>query len=165
MKVYIKNKIVSIGAGSDVLDVNGQPIFKVKGNAVSFRRTKYICDMAGNVLYTVKNKLINLWKHRAFMYDAAGTKIATVSNKVFTVKKEFFVHGYKDEIKLEGNIFSLSSNILRNGQVIGTMRRQIEVMRGIIGADSFELEGSEEDMPFLIALIIAVDNICDNIQR
>ena len=64
--------------------------------------------------------------------------------------------GYKDEIKIQGKFFGLSSQILRNGGVIGTIRRQITFIN-----DAFELEANEEDIPFLIALVIAIDNITD----
>lgn len=73
-----------------------------------------------------------------------------------SLKGVFYVVGYKDEIKIEGNFLSFTSQITRNGEVIGTIRRQINFI-----TDAFELEGKEEDMPFLVALVIAIDNIVD----
>ena len=52
--------------------------------------------------------------------------------------------------------FGLTTQILKNGEVIGTIRRQITFIN-----DAFELEANEQDMPFLIALVIAIDNITD----
>lgn len=83
-------------------------------------------------------------------------KIATVKDKYFTVKNEFFVEGYKDEIKIDGKFFSFHSKILRNGEVMGTIDRKFTIVK-----DAFMLEANEEDIPFLIALVIAMDNICD----
>ena len=31
MKLYIKNKLISLGGGSEVLNENKEPVFKVKG--------------------------------------------------------------------------------------------------------------------------------------
>ena len=76
------------------------------------------------------------------------------------MKGTFFVEGYKDEIKIEGNFFKLTSTIYRNGEQIGTIKREIKWF-----VDSFVLDANEEDMPFLIALVIAIDNIYDKASK
>ena len=156
MKVYIKNKFWSIAGGSDVVDENKNPVYKVKGKVFSITRKKYLCDMEGNRLYTIRNKWFNWFIHKAYIYDKDKHKIATVKDKWFNIDQKYFVTGYKDEIKINGKFFSLTAEILRNGEVIGTIRRQINFL-----IDAFELEAKEEDMSFLIALVIAIDNIQD----
>ena len=160
MKVYIKNKIISWGGGSTVLDENKNEIYKVKGKVFSPTRKKRVSDMQGNVLYTVRNKWFNWFVHSAYVYDANKNKIARVKDKFFNIKPEFFVTGYQDEIKVEGSFLSFKSSIIRNGEVIGTIRRQAFTI-----LDSFELEAKEEDIPFLIALVIAIDNIVDKMRK
>lgn len=157
MKVYIKNRVFSLGQGSSVVDENKNALFDVKGRAISITRKKYLYDANGQLLYSIRNKWINFFVHKAYIYDASGSKIATVKDKWFNVNQEYFVLGYKDEIKIQGKFFGLTSQILRNGNVIGTVRRQITFI-----ADAFELEADERDIPFLIALVVALDNIHDN---
>lgn len=156
MKVYIKNRVFSLGQGSSVVDENKNALFDVKGRAISITRKKYLYDANGQLLYSIRNKWINFFVHKAYIYDASGSKIATVKDKWFNVNQEYFVMGYKDEIKIQGKFFGLTSQILRNGNVIGTVRRQITFI-----ADAFELEADERDIPFLIALVVALDNIHD----
>lgn len=156
MKVYIKNKFWSIGGSSSVVDENKENVFKVKGRAFSITRVKYVCDKEGNRLFKVRNKWFNWFVHKSYIYDTTKNKIATVKDKWFNVNQEYFVTGYKDEIKIQGKFFGLSSQILRNGEIIGTIRRQITFIN-----DAFELEANEEEIPFLIALVIAIDNITD----
>ena len=156
MKVYIKNRVFSLGQGSSVVDENKNALFDVKGRAISITRKKFIYDANGQLLYSIRNKWINFFVHKAYIYDASGSKIATVKDKWFNVNQEYFVLGYKDEIKIQGKFFGLTSQILRNGNVIGTVRRQITFI-----ADAFELEADERDIPFLIALVVALDNIHD----
>lgn len=160
MKVYIKNKFWSIGGGSSVLDENKNPVFQVKGRPISITRVKYVCDKEGKRLYKIRNRWFNWFIHKAYIYDADKNKIATVKDRWFNVKQEYFVMGYKDEIKIEGKFFGLSTKILKNGEVIGTIRRQITFI-----LDAFELDANEEDLPFLIALVIAIDNITDRKHR
>lgn len=156
MKVYIKNKFWSWGGGSSVVDENKEEVFNVKGRAFSITRVKYVCDKEGNRLFKIRNKWFNWFVHKAFIYDANKTKIATVKDKWLNLKQEYFVLGYKDEIKIQGNFFGLTTQILKNGEVVGTIRRQITFI-----TDAFELEANEEDIPFLVALVIAIDNITD----
>ncbi len=147
---------MSLGDSSTVVDENKNPLFKVKGKIFSITRKKKIKDMSGKTLYTVRNKWLNFFSHKAFIYDENKVKIATVKDKWINVKKEYFIEGMGDEIKIEGGFFSLSCQILKNGEVIGTIRRKIDMW-----VDSFELEADEKDIPFLIALVIAIDNIVD----
>ena len=156
MKVYIKNKFWSWGGGSSVVNENKEPVFQVKGKVFSITRKKYLCDLDGNRLYTIRNKWFNWFIHKAFIYDSNNNKIATVKDKWFNIKNEYFIEDYKDEIKIDGQFFSLSSTILKNGEPIGTIRRKLTFIN-----DAFELEANEQDMPFLIALVIAIDNITD----
>ena len=156
MKVYIKNKFWSIGGGSSVVNENKEDVFKVKGRAFSITRVKYVCDLEGNRLFKIRNRWFNWFIHKAYIYYANKNKIASVKDKWFNVNQEYFVMGYKDEIKIQGKFFGLTSQILKNGEVIGTIRRQITFIN-----DAFELEANEQDMPFLIALVIAIDNITD----
>ncbi len=156
MKVYIKNKVFSIGGGSSVVNENQEPVYNVKGRVFSITRVKYVCDLEGKRLFKIRNKWFNFFVHKAYIYDANKKKIATVKDKWFNTKGEYFVLGYKDEIKIQGNFFGLTSQILKNGEVVGTIRRQVSII-----ADGFELEANEEDMPFLVALVIAIDNITD----
>lgn len=94
MKVYIKNKLFSIGNGSKVTDENNQPLFEVRGKVFSITRKKYVCDLEDNKLYTVRNKWINWFVHKAYIYDSSNNKVATVKDKMFNVNNEYFIKRY-----------------------------------------------------------------------
>ncbi len=159
MILYITNKLASLRGSSTVVDEDKNPVYKVKGKFFSITHKKRICTLDNKVLYSVRNKFFNWWSHSAFIYDENKEKIARVKKKV-DLKGTFFVEGYKDEIKIEGNFFKLTSTIYRNGEQIGTIKREIKWF-----VDSFVLDANEEDMPFLIALVIAIDNIYDKASK
>lgn len=159
MKVFIKNKLVSLGGSSTVKDESMKDVFAVKGKVMSISKKKRICDMNGNVLYTVRNKMIRFFSHSVIIYDGDKNKIARVKHPAFSVKK-FIVEGYKDEITINGEFLSRRSEIVRNGKTIGTIDREFTIM-----TDAFCLEGDEADIPFLIALVIGIDNIYDRITK
>lgn len=156
MIVYVKNKLISMSGKSYVYDENKNHVFKVKGSVFSLRRKKTICDLDGKKLYVVKNRLINWWMPKAMIYDADGNKIATVR----VAFKKFVVDDYKEQIQVESNFFKLTATITRNGQPIGTVKREFFAL-----ADSFQIEAEEADIPFLVTLVIAIDNIQDKIQK
>ncbi len=154
MRVTIKNKIFSIRGSSSVKDERGEDVFFVQGRFMSPTRVKWVCDKNHNKLYKVRNKWFNFINEKAFVYEG-NTKIARVKHPLFSVKR-FVVEGYKDEISIDGDFFSLKSTIVRNGVPVGTITREFVAM-----SDTFYLEADEADMPFMIALVIAIDNIVD----
>lgn len=156
MKVYVKNKMFSMHGNSTVKDENQNDVYAVKGKVFSFTNKKFICDLNGNTLYSVRNKLMTFFYHKVIMYDGNGNKIACIKHPPFS--KRFEVEGYKDSIVVDGDFFSLESRVTRNGLTIGTITRKID------WTDTFCLEGNPPDMPFLIALVIAIDIITDKIR-
>lgn len=158
MRVIIKNKFFSLGGSSSVKDENGNDVFFVKGRVFSPTHVKWVCDKQKHKLFKVRNKWFNFINERAYVYED-GTKIARVKHPPFSGKK-FVVEGYKDEILIDGDFFSPRATIVRNGDPVGVIDRQFAVVN-----DTFALEADEKDMPFMIALVIAIDNILDKIMK
>ena len=160
MIINIKNKIVSLRGSSDITDTEGNKVFTVKGKVFSFRRKKFLYDKDGRLLFRIQNKFINWFVHRAFIFDGEGNKVCSVKDKWFNVNNEYFVYDCKDEIKIDGKFMSRDSRIVRNGEVVAFLHRNFDILR-----DSFQLEAQPSDLPFLAALVIALDNIVDNRQN
>lgn len=158
MRVTIKNKLFSVSGSSGVKDENGNDVFFVKGRFLSPTRVKWVCDKNGNKLYKVRNKWINFFNERAYVYEG-DTKVARVKHPFFSGNK-FVLEGYKDDITIAGDYFSLKSTITRNGVPVGTINREFFAL-----TNTFYLESDEADMPFMIALVIAIDNIVDKISN
>lgn len=159
MKLYIKNKLLSLRGSSSVTNESGVDVFIVKGKLVSITRKKRVKDTQGNLLYKVRNKWFNFFTHSAYIYNSDGEKVAKVTRK-FGFKNRIIVHGYKDEIAVEGDFLSWTLDISLNGAPIGTIRREFAL------TDSFVLETStEDDAAFMVALVIAIDNIFDNMAN
>lgn len=159
MQLYIKNKFFSLRGDSYVLDEQGRQVYFVEGKVWSWSREKTVQDMSGNVLYVVRNKLFSPFASTVFIADRVGNPVASISRDVFSFRHRYHVDGYKDDIVLDGSLFSLHGvlTIYRNGAPIGTIRN---VYFDFV--DSFLLEADDpDDMAFLVALVIAHDNIHD----
>ena len=159
MRIYIKNKFISLRGSSYTQDENGKPVFEIKGKFLTVTRKKFIKDMNGNVLFIVKCRWINFFFHKAFICAPNGKKLLSVRNK-FAVKNTFKITGLgKDVFEMDGDFLSFNMTVIRNGNPIGNIHRDFNLLR-----DTFVLEGDYENLAFLTALVIAIDNVIDDTQ-
>ena len=160
MKLFIKNKFVSVGGSSYVLDENDNQVFRIKGKWLSPTKKKKIYDMDGNLLYVVRNKYWHFLKRTCFVSDADKEKIMQIVYKKFAFKNDFFVQGYKDEISFTGKLLqfpNINMTIQKNGEEIGTLVKNFTVAR-----DTYSLDVKKDnDAALFVAMTIAIDNIFD----
>ena len=160
MIVYIKNKFFSWGGGSTVKASEGKQILKVKGKVFSFTKKKNIYDMNGKKLYMVRNKFWKFIMPSVFIYEQ-GQKIARLKSVLSFGKKTFTLEGYGEEMEITGkSFFDAGLDVIRNGEKIGNICQKMAIVN-----DAFILEAEEKDMPFLIAVVIAIDNLKDDYAR
>lgn len=79
--------MVSWGGGSDVTDISGNPVYKVKGRVLSIGRRKIMCDLEGNTLFVIRNRWFNPIRHKTYIKDAEGNRVATVYSKAFDLTR------------------------------------------------------------------------------
>lgn len=156
MQLLIRNKWVSLGGSSVVKDVNENDYLKVKGKIFTFTSKKFVTDLNDNLLYIVRNKFWKLFIHRAFVLDKEGNKVATVRRKFWSLHDRYFIDSTLGQLEITGNILSFDYHIILNGREIGHIARRISLR------DSFVLDIQDDvDIPFFVALVIAIDNIRD----
>ena len=56
MQVSVRNKWISLRGGSTVKDMSEKDVLRVQGKFFTFTRKKFVQDLSGNLLYTVRNK-------------------------------------------------------------------------------------------------------------
>ena len=78
MKVFIKNKLISLGGASTVTNEQQEVVFNVDGKVISPTRKKFIYDKDDNLLYVVRNRWFNMFAHKVYIYDADKNKLATM---------------------------------------------------------------------------------------
>lgn len=159
MKVYIKNKLISLGGSSTVVNEQEQPVFTVKGKIVSPTKKKFLLDMEGNALYKIRNRFWNMFAYKTFIYDADGNRVATIKKGKFSFSGKFEIEDSVDSMSIDGKVFSSTSKVMRNNEPVATILRDFTII-----SDAFTLEANEEDLPFMVALVIAFDNLKDEMQ-
>ena len=157
MKLFIKNKVFTVGGASFVLNEAGEKVYTVKGKWFSPTKKKIVKDMEGETLYKVRNKWFNFFFNKAYIYDAENEKVAKVTNDGLLGLK---IVDYPDNIVVKRG-FKWKREIYKNGECIGSVARNADFFR-----DAFTLEiNDNEDIPFFVALVIAIDNIRDKDRK
>ena len=158
MKLTVKNKFLSLAGGSKVLDETGAEKFKVKGKIFSIRRKKKICSLDGKLFFVVKNKFFNWWTHTSYILDADKKLVASVKNRGF--KGGYDVVSSTDEISIDG--WGMTGyTVYKNGKQVGTVKPKIMSM-----TDTYEVNIDDtEDPAFVVAVVIAIDNISDKASK
>ena len=153
MKLFIKNKVFTLGGASFVLNEAGEKVYSVKGKLFSPTRKKIIKDMQGETLYKVRNKWFNFFFNKAYILDAENVKVAKVTNDGIL---GFKLADYPDNIVVSRGL-KWKREISKNGVCIGSVARDFDFFR-----DAYVLEiNDDEDIPLFVALVIAIDNIRD----
>lgn len=163
MQLFIKNKIVSLRGSSTVKDAQGNDVLEVKGKLITVTKKKRICDMNGNVLYTVRCRWLNPLAHKAYIYNADKKKIATVKRPAFSLKNKFEVSTDQGDLLIEGGYFSMHCLIKRGDEILGAITRKALNLTSFLGEDFFTVEaGDDANAAYLVALVIAIDNVVDD---
>ncbi len=159
MKLIIRNKWWSPFRQSSYVrdEADTQDLYKIEGRFWSITRKKFVEDLEGNPKYMVRNKFWHLFIHRAFVYNDKGEKICTVRRKFWSFHDRYFVDDCSlGQMEITGNILLHDYNITLDGVQVGHITRKISIR------DSFVLDVSDQLEPeFMIALVIAIDNITD----
>lgn len=156
MRFYIRNKWVSFTGSSVVKDENENDAFKIKGKFFTFTRRKDLLTMNDEVIYTVKNRVIDWWGNKAYIFDKDGNQIVKIYRKVISLHDRYLIESDFGEMEVVGNILGFDYHISLNGKEIGHVSRNISLR------DSFALDTfTDFDPKLLIAMVIAIDNITD----
>ncbi len=159
MQLIIRNKWISLKGSSYVRDVNGKDVMRVRGKFWTFTRKKFIEDMDGNVHYIVRNKFWKLIRYSAFIMDKDEKVLSHVKRKIFSLHDSYKLESPYGDITFRGNILGYDYHICLNGKEIGHVSRKISLR------DSFILDlDDDQDAMFFVALLIAMDNITDEMN-
>lgn len=154
MKLYIKEKAISIKDKFFVRDEKGDKVYEIRRKfepAIGLKL--YIFDMDGNELAYIKEKNISIKpKFRVFV---DGEHTATIEKKIVALKPKYEV----EELgwKIKGNIFE------HNYKIVGEKGEAMNIHKGRLTlSDSFVLEFTDKKHVLeALAAVIAIDCVMD----
>ena len=160
MQLIVRNKWVSLRGSSYVKDVKGNDVMKVKGKFWTFTHKKFVQTLDGETVYIVRNKFWTLFAYQAYIMDKNEKVLAHIRRKVFSLHDHYTVKTSLGEITMRGNILGYDYHIYLNNKEVGHVSRKISLR------DSFVLDlDDDQDEKFFVALLIAIDNITDEMAE
>lgn len=156
MKLYIKQRVFSLGDKYDVYDANENVIFDVESELFTIGAKLHLYDQRGQELFYIKRKL-TFFLAEYEIYQG-NNLCATISQEFALFHPKLNVNSSIGNFTIEGDFMTMNYEIYRNGQFFGSVYK-----KWLSWGDSYELEvPNDQNAGFFCALVIAVDNCLHN---
>lgn len=168
IEITVQKRAVSFSDGDfKILDSNGNQILTVDGRVMSLRDKRILRDQAGNILITMRKKLLSLHE-RWEAYRGEGTSqdnlfFTAGRSSVFQLRTSLEVHlgsNSNADFQVKGSFLERSCTIYQGTAVIAQMKRKRTVSNVLLGKDTFIVTVNPGvDYAFVAALIVILDEI------
>ena len=153
MKLYIKQKVFSIGDKFTVKDESGQDKYFIEGEVFSFGNKLHIYDTVGREVAFIKQELMSFMpKYGVY----CGERLVAEIRKQFT----FFVHKYSIEHlgwEIEGGLWDHDYCITKAGRKIVSISKE-----WMTWGDTYELDIADPaDEIVAMAVVLAIDCVAE----
>ena len=153
MKLYIKQKVFSIGAKFNITDGNGEERYRVEGEVFTLGKKLHIYDIRGEEVAFVQQKLLSLMP-RFYVY-VNGEKTAEVLKEFTFLKPKYDIFGKGWTV--EGDFLAHDYAIMEAGREIASVHKV-----WMSWGDSYELDILDtDDEVSLLAVILVIDAVMD----
>ncbi|KAF3941500.1 hypothetical protein ABW19_dt0200576 [Dactylella cylindrospora] len=138
--LVLKEKVFSFSGDSfDIKTLEGNPVFKVQGKAMSLSGRKIVADTAGNELFHLRKEHLSI--HTTFYgEDASGKKLFEVKSKFSIGSSKAYiiftdVSGKAHNLLMKGDFFDREAAITdeTTGAVVATINRKFFNVGEILG--------------------------------
>ena len=148
MKLYIKQKIFTLGEKFTVWDQNGQAAYYVQGSFLTIPKNFEIYDAMGHKVAKIERHLFKIF---ARYNITTNTRTVSLQRNFSFFRQSFSVEGINWQI--QGDFFSHEYRILENNRTIMHLSKHWFKI-----GDSYELEiNDEKNAALALALVIAID--------
>ena len=150
-ELFVKQQLFSLRGRYEVFDVAGHQIYQAEGSFMKIAKEFYIKDMMGNNVATVSKELFK-WLPQ-FQITVGGREIATLKREFTFFKPSYTLLG--TDIQIRGDIWSMSFEILNQGQVIGRIDQKWMTIR-----DQYRIEVLEDECELIVlGIVLAIDYV------
>ena len=154
MKLYIKQKVFSIGAKFSVKDENGNDKYFVEGEILTLGRKLHIYDTYDNEVAFVRQKLLTFMPK--FTVEVGGEEVAEMVKGLTLFKPKYYVDGLGWDV--DGDLFSHDYVITSDNEEIVSIHKA-----WMSWGDTYELDISDDtDEITALAVVLAIDTVLDS---
>ena len=156
VKLYIRQKVFSIGDRYSIMNEEGQPVFTVESEIFTFGAKIHLYDVTGQELYFIQQKLFRFLPEYHIYNDSLHC--ATIKKEFSFLRPRLNITSQFGDFTFEGNLFAMDFVVLNNGNMAGELHK-----KWLSWGDTYELiVYDDNNAPFFCALAIAIDNCLHN---
>jgi uncharacterized protein YxjI len=161
MRYLVRERIFSFTEDFWITDENGAEVFFVDGKALRLRETFELKDRAGNILATIRKRLLSLRDTMEIEHN--GAVVATVRKAFFSPFQHRYLVDLADGAQLEavGNFVDKEWEIAGPQGVIARVSRQWFRIRDTYGVD---VAPGENDA-LIISIAVCIDRIHEDEEK
>lgn len=156
MKLYIQQKVFSIGDSYSIYDDTQQEIFRVQGEWLSIGAKIHLYDMHGEELFFIAGKVLSFLPQYSIY---RGDRLCAQVKKEFSLfSPRLTITSNYGDFEINGDFWDHNYSISREGRELGVIRKE-----WMTWGDCYEmLVYDPSNAPFFSALVIAVDQCQHN---
>ncbi|KAM9971474.1 hypothetical protein ACTFIW_011452 [Dictyostelium discoideum] len=154
-KLYIKQKVFSIGEKYNIYDEFKNKKFYCEGSVLSWgSKIKMFKQDTNELIFVIKEKVkFSLYK-KYYIYDGHDNLLATVKEKSLLKPKLEIVLNENETYICKGDFLSYNFQILGDGFPIGSVTKRV-----LSWGDTYMLDISKNFEPsFFVAIVITIDD-------
>lgn len=154
MRYYIKSKLFKIKEDFWVKNNKGEDSYFIDKEFFSFGLQFRVIEN-NNEIYKVREKLLKFMPSYE-IYDGNDNIIGRVKKQLTFFKDSIFVESNYGDFEIQGDFWHYSYRINHNGRTIAVIDKEV-----LSFTDNYYVDINYENNPFIIALVIIIDNIID----
>ncbi|MCF1685358.1 LURP-one-related family protein [Tetragenococcus halophilus] len=148
-KLYIKQKVFSIGESFTVTDENERPCYFVEGSFFKLPKHFLIYDDHQHEIGKITKKTLALLPK--FFVEVDGNEMITLKKELTFLKSRYTISA--QEIEIQGNWWDMDFTVFAQGKNMAEITK-----RWFSWGDTYELTILDESMERLVlSLVIAID--------
>lgn len=153
MKLYLQQKVFSIGDKFTLYDESGAERYFVQGEVFSFGKKLHIMDTAGNELAMIRQRLMTFLPR--YSVEIGGAVVAEIVKKFTFFHNEYTIEGLGWTV--HGNMFDHDYEIYSGNAVIARVSKQWFTF-----GDAYEIEISPNaHLVTALAVVLVIDACLD----
>ena len=153
MRLYIRQKVFSIGDKFTVKDEFGTDRYRVEGELFSWGKKLHLYDMDGSEMAFIQQKVFS-WMPKFHVFRG-GQQVAEIKKQFTLFFPKYVIEGLDWEIN--GSYSEHNYRITQNGNPIVTIHKE-----WMSWGDSYELNISNpRDEVLALAVVLAIDCVMD----
>ena len=153
MKLYIKERIFTLGDQFSVLDENGNEKYFVQGEIFTWGKKLHVYDRHGREVALIQQELFTL--RPCYHVHVGGRDIAQVRKEFSFLFPRYHVYGLDWDV--EGELFGHEYTVSKNGRNVVSISKE-----WMTWGDCYELDiAADADEIVALAVVITIDCVVE----